>query len=489
MSMYEGYLPDRRLARRAGALQEALRTAQGVSVAALARTRAEQIGYYRLLDNGRVREPDLIEALTEQGVEGVHRLPPRQTPCHVLAPQDTSQMNLQAYAGRRKAKSGLGVIGDDRTPGFFVHPTLLIDATEGHALGFGDVVLWSRDPERPTKHERAYTQLPLETKESVRWVESLQRTRQRLDVSLAQESGPGPSQPQEQTPVMVTGIADSEGDLYPLFARRPDAWTHLLVRACRDRRIEESPRGLYAHLAEQPVLGCEEVEIRGDVRKPRTARRARLEYRITPVHLRRPRNWPEESEAVGTLWAIEVREVPETVPEGEEPILWRLLTTHRVESFAQARQVVAWYRQRWYIEQLFRLLKLEGLDLESSQLESGYALRRLCILALGAALDVLRLLLAERGQSAQPLGQVFTEPERACLQAVAAQVEGRTAKQQNPHPPQTLGWAAWIIARLGGWKGYRSQRPAGPITYRRGLKHFATLCQGYHLHSENVYTP
>jgi hypothetical protein len=481
MSRFEGYLPDRRLAQRAEALQDALGTRQGVSIAALSQNRAEQIGFYRLLGNGRVKEPDLIDAITAHGIETVYALPPQSGPRHVLAPQDTTQMNLQAYAGRRKAESGLGVIGDDRTPGFFVHPTLLIDASEGHALGFGDVVLWSREAERPNKHERDYTQLPLEEKESRRWVESLQRTRQRLE--SAQEVSA------EATPVRVTGIADSEGDLYPLFARIPDKQTHLLVRACRDRRIEESPQGLFAHLAQQPVQGCEEIEIRGDVRKPRTARRARLEYRFCPVHLRRPRNWPDEAAEVETLWAIEVREVAETVPEGEEPILWRLLTTHRVESFARARQVVAWYRQRWFIEQLFRLLKLEGLDLENSQLESGWALRRLCILALGAALDVLRLLLAERGQSAQPLGQVFREEEQACLQAVAAQVEGRTAKQQNPHPAGTLGWAAWIIARLGGWKGYRSQRPPGPITYRRGLQRFVLLCQGYHLHSENVCTP
>ncbi|MEM6717279.1 MAG: IS4 family transposase, partial [Cyanobacteria bacterium P01_C01_bin.147] len=51
-------------------------------------------------------------------------------------------------------------------------------------------------------------------------------------------------------------------------------------------------------------------------------------------------------------------------------------------------------------------------------------------------------------------------------------LNGRTAKQQNPHPTASLAWAAWMIARLGGWSGYRSQRPHGIVTFERGLQVF-----------------
>ena len=49
-----------------------------------------------------------------------------------------------------------------------------------------------------------------------------------------------------------------------------------------------------------------------------------------------------------------------------------------------------------------------------------------------------------------------------------------------------FAWASWIIARLGGWSGYATGRPAGPITIGHGLKRFAAILHGFTL-SQNVY--
>lgn len=466
--MYEQYLADRRLAMRAEALQQAMVQRQQGKVSALARNWTEQMAAYRFLNNERVQVPQLIDGLCARAVAAL-----AAGPGHLLAIQDTTQLNFQPPKGsRRAAAAGLGVIGDGQSAGFFLHPTLLVEAERGQALGFADVVLWNREAEAAGSAEGDYQALPLEQKESRRWVQSPERARARL--------GEG---------VHLTLLADRESDLWELFARLPDERTDVLVRAAQDRRIAESPQGLFAYLAAQPLGGQAALEVRGDVRRGRQARTAPLEYRWARVTLVRPRKGPQVGPREVPLWALEVRECPESVPAGEEPIHWRLLTTHVVERFEQARQVVAWYRQRWHIEQVFRLLKTEGLDVESSALERGSALQRLAVLALGAALDVLRLLLAERGENEQPLEQVFDALQRECLQRVGPTLEGKTTKQQNPHPPQTLAWAAWIVARLGGWKGYRSQRPAGPLTYRRGLTAFALLCQGLALARPDVYNP
>ncbi len=466
--MYEN-LPDVRLAQRAEALQRGLVQTQSACVLQAAHDRAEQVAFYRMLSNPRVQEALLVKGLCAQARIALAVLP---ADVHLLAIQDTTQFNFESRRGRRKPNSGLGVIGDNRSAGFFLHPTLLVTAAGGHALGFSDVVLWSRAPERPDKQERDYKALPLEQKESLRWVDSLARSRAALGAQ-----------------VRLTGIADREADLYPLFARSQEERNGLIVRVCRDRKLLNSREPLFAHLAQQPLLGTEEIEVRGDVRKRRSGRRARLEYRAVPVQLPRPRNWPQEAPQSGPLWAVEAREVAETVPPNEEPIHWRLLTTHPVESLAQAKQIVAWYRERWHIEQVFRLLEHEGLDMEDSELESGHALRRLSVLALGAALEVLRLLRAERGESEQPMEQVFSPQQQQCLHAAAQRVEGRTAALRNPHPPRTLAWAAWVIARLGGWSGYRSQRAAGPITYERGLTRFAHMCEGFALYTDVLCTP
>ncbi|WP_242040152.1 hypothetical protein [Anabaena subtropica] len=40
---------------------------------------------------------------------------------------DTSEINLQSHVGRLKAK-GVGVAGNNKDVGFYIHPTLVLDA-------------------------------------------------------------------------------------------------------------------------------------------------------------------------------------------------------------------------------------------------------------------------------------------------------------------------------------------------------------------------
>ena len=46
---------------------------------------------------------------------------------------------------------------------------------------------------------------------------------------------------------------------------------------------------------------------------------------------------------------------------------------------------------------------------------------------------------------------------------------------------ESLSWAVWVIARLGGWSGYASQRPSVPSTMSRGLKKFKTIKEFRHV--------
>ena len=64
------------------------------------------------------------------------------------------------------------------------------------------------------------------------------------------------------------------------------------------------------------------------------------------------------------------------------------------------------------------------------------------------------------------------------LEKVGPKQEGKTEKQKNPYSQRSLAWAAWIIARLGGWKGSKSESPPGPITMSRGLRAFELMFMG-----------
>jgi hypothetical protein len=402
---------------------------------------------------------------------------------HVLALNDTTEMNLQAHA-KRLSPEQLGVIGDGKSIGFFLHPTLVLEAESGDALGFSSVQSWCRAPERADKHARNYRQQAIEEKESYKWIRAAQETK----AALAEAD-------------MITIIADRESDIYEEFVTVPDDRrksprddkTHLLVRSRCDRCLEGSEEKLYATLAAQPALGRYSLEIEGDERRGRKRRQATLEVRCCEVELKRPQRVSKSYPAYVRLYAVEAKECAKTIPAGEEGIHWRLLTTHAVDDFDKALTIVRWYAWRFFIEQLFRTLKRQGLDLEASELERGEAIIKLTILALHLALKVMQLVRAREG-SEQAAELVFDQQEQACLQELAPTLEGNTPKQRNPHSPHSLAWAAWLIARLGGWNGYASERPPGVITMHRGLKHFEALFLGWQLarnlqSEKDVYPP
>src|SRR5262245_26616855 len=156
--------------------------------------------------------------------------------------------------------------------------------------------------------------------------------------------------------------------------------------------------------------------------------------------------------------------------------------THAVPDLAKAIEIIDWYRQRWHIEQLFWTLKSQGFDLEASQIETAEALMKLAIMATQAATRVMQLVRARDGKDPRPAEDLFSTDEINIIADLQADLQGRTERQKNPHPPRSLAWAAWTIARLGGWKGYStSDGPPGPLIMRRGLEAFEKICRGYAL--------
>jgi hypothetical protein len=136
---------------------------------------------------------------------------------------------------------------------------------------------------------------------------------------------------------------------------------------------------------------------------------------------------------------------------------------------------------RWTIEQFWRLLKLQGLKLEDSQLETAERLIKITAIAVKAAVATMQLLQARDGPNTEPAEVAFAPDEIAVLDKLHAEFQGATALQTNPHRRKSLKWAGWIIARLGGWDGYPSSKPPGPITFKNGLEEFHAMVAGWSL--------
>ncbi len=440
---------DFRLKKTAQVLYDRMTSMRDVCLRKLGMNRAGAVRFGRFLANPKVTTEELIKGIcapTRARIAGRH----------VLAIQDTSEFNYQAHADR---VSGLGTVGNGSDVGLFVHPLLVVDADDRTCLGLAGLHLWMRNK----KANANYRKQPIEDKESYRWLSTVEAAKPCLS-----EAG------------MVTVVADRESDIYEMWARIPDAKTHLLVRACRDRAIETEHGSLYEWLSTQPVKGIYPVYLPA-VPGKRTAHTAWLDVRYGRIKIKRPKqcsnpNAPESIEVT----ALEVREQASSVVGQEEPVHWRLLTTHTIHTSDDAERITGWYCQRWHIEQTFRTVKTQGLDVESSQIETGAALMKLACLALDVAVHSMQLILARDGQNERPASDVFTEKDMGVLNHLQDTLEGKTVKQKNPHLPYSLAWAAWIIGRLGGWSGYAREHKPGPVTMHDGLVKFKLIAAGWH---------
>jgi hypothetical protein len=407
-------------------------------------TRSQEVRFGRFLRNRKVTVDRLIAGWSEQ-------TGPAAAGRHVLAIQDTSEINFRTTTARRR---GLGEIGKGTGRGVLVHAMLALDADSGSCLGLVAGRVWTRKGRVTVPHDKR----ALEDRESERWVSTGSDSKKVL-----------------ASAAMVTIIGDRESDFYSAWATLPGPNFHMISRTMHDRCLADG-RSLFAASNDFELADTRTIELRA--RADRPARSATLNLRFGKVALRRPggaahRHLPK-SVSVTLIELVEPHP-----PKHAEPVHWRLLTTHEVPDAAAAWSIVRWYKQRWTIEQLWRLMKLQGLRLEDSQLATADGLIKLTAIAAKAAAVTLQLLQARDGTGAEPASLAFPEGEITVLEAANTRIEGKTALQKNPHRKQSLAWASWIIARLGGWDGYPSSRPPGPITYRHGLEQFRMILVGW----------
>ena len=141
--------------------------------------------------------------------------------------------------------------------------------------------------------------------------------------------------------------------------------------------------------------------------------------------------------------------------------------------------VLDYYRQRWSVEEYFHTIKTAGFDIEAAEIEDPASMMRFVGAVSLAAVTILQLVKARDGTTDQALEDVFDPADRPLLETLSTKLEGRTARQKNPHPRGKAAFAAWVIARLGSWDGYYGK--PGPKVMRRGLYDFHRIKYGHQL--------
>ncbi len=408
--------------------------------------RGQEVRFNRFLGNAKVTTARVIESWSEGTAAAAEGR-------HVLAIQDTSEINFATTAKRRR---GLGEIGKGNGRGVLLHPMLAVDAENGSCLGLVSGQVWTRKGRRTVSHDLR----DLSDKELQRWIAT----------ALA-------AKPLLAKAAMVTALGDRESDIFALYASAAEERFHVIARSMHDRKLTDGA-GLYA--ASEGMAVVDQRLIVLPARAQWAERTAQLELRFGAVSLARPqtrflRHLPESL----PLNYVDVREPDPNA--GTEPLHWRLLTTHPVATAEEAWRIVEWYKRRWLIEQFFRVLKTQGFRLEDSQVATADRLLKLVAIAAKAAIITIQLLQARDGRGYQSARLAFDANGVATLAALNRNLEAQSKRLRNPHPPDSLAWAAWIIGRLGGWDGYRSSKPPGPITMKNGLEYFHAVAAGWGL--------
>jgi hypothetical protein len=439
--------------------------------------RSREVRFWRLLHNERVTRVEMLETATEHTGRAARGR-------HALAIQDTTELNFSHHV---KSKRDFGVVGNGRDLGVFLHPVIVVDAGKrgarsvGHAgglIGLADAFFYTRKEKakkrkkKPKGSRKRGAPLrdrtrPIAERESRRWVNGVEAAGRVL-----------------REAAMVTVIADRESDIYDVFATPRPAHVHVLVRAIHDRALVDGTQ-LFAGMASRPHV--EGPKVRIPAKPGRAARESATRIAWAEVEIERPRRTyaagglPEKL----TLRALHVEEVDP--PPGAEPVTWLLLTTHEIADIDDAMEIVEWYRARWTIEQVFRTLKTQGFNLEESQVETRAVLEKLATAVLIAALRTMQLVQAREGDTGQALSDAIEVEDEPLVEALVSKLEGKTEKLKCPHPRGNLARLTWVVARLGGWSGYKSKgyKPPGPKTIAYGLERFDAIKQGWRL-SRNV---
>ena len=426
------------------------------------------MAYWRFLHNASVTCDVMLGAAARHTAEAARGR-------HVLAIQDTTELNFSGHVG---SKRGFGVVGNGRDIGLFLHPVIVVEAGDGdprqvgHAggiVGLADANIYSRKKAPPGFAQVAGEAAPGSPSDrgEGHWTPGAGSVRSRPP---PERSGDGDGGFGLRERHLRDLRRAPFGACPPLGARRAQSRLKRRRQAvCYDGGAASRRRAGDRDLGQGRPPGAQGANAREPARDRGAAAARGLRGRTPP-----------------TVKANAVRVEEIDPPAGVKPIVWLLLTTHPVETLEDALRIVGRRRARWTIEQVFRVMKSQGFDLWDSQIETPEAMAKLALAVLIAALRTMQLVNARSGTTGQKLADAMDEAAEPLVEILTQKLEGKTLKLKNPHPTGTLARLAWVVGRLGGWDGYvgRGYKPPGPITMARGLIRFDAIREGWRLRQD-----
>lgn len=417
---------------------------------------------YRFLDNDRVSEAEILAghfAATQERFNAVAG--------PVLVLHDTTEFSFtredaEAIGQTHKVASGQkDKAGRQRLHtvcGVLMHSSLVV-TTNGLPLGLAAIKLWTRKKFKGTnalqgkgvdggKHSVNTTRIPIEEKESVRWLENVRHSTANLGEADR-----------------CVHIGDRESDIYELFCECASLGTKFLFRTCVNRRAGDGGETtVYEVMEEQRVKGVHRIEVRDSQGKPSIAT---LEIKYRKIKVQPPLG---KEKRYGALELTVIHATERGTPEGREPIQWKLATNLPVTCKADAIEKLEWYAMRWKIETFHKVLK-SGCRAEDSKLRTAERLANLIAMMCILAWRVLWLTMTNRTSPDLPATLALTETEIKLLE--------KLAPTENGSSKQTVGDFLIRLARLGGYLNRKRDAPPGNMVLWRGMARLTDIHIGF----------
>lgn len=452
--------PDQRLGQRFQRLVEQLSGRIGQSIPLACQDWAATKAAYRFFASDRINEADILSGHLQ-----ATRARFQASPGTILVLHDTTEFSYtrgstEAIGVTRKTATGKGKDGRPRLHtacGILMHSSLVV-TLEGLPLGVAAMKFWTRKKFKgcnALKKKINPTRVPIEEKESIRWIENLVQSTELLG---------GPDR--------CVHVADREGDIYELFCSARDSRTHFLVRTCNDRRAGVDGLTVSDEMREVRVRGLHRIEVHDDEGK---ASEALLELRFRKLRVRPPIG-KEGRYPTLSLTVLFARERGN--PRGRERIDWKLVTDLPVNNRREAIEKLEWYAHRWKIETFHKILK-SGCKAEELRLRSAErlvnALAVFCILAW----RVFWMTMINRASPMSPASVAFTALETRLLD----RLDSTACKGKNKN-----GVSRYVtkLAQLGGYLARRRDAPPGNAVVWRGLCRLTDITLGYTLRDQDV---
>jgi hypothetical protein len=441
-------LPDKRLAHRLRRLLEQLSAAPGKPIPAACGDWAATKAAYRFFDNPRVTEHGILAghfagtAARVAASEG-----------QILILQDTTEFiysraqpgkigfTKTVNAGRYKA----GQLKTQTLCGMLMHSSMAVTLT-GTPLGLTAVKFWTRMKFKGTlalKRHINPTRLPIETKESYRWLENL-----RQSIALV------------GTPERCVHVGDRESDIYELYCTAKDLGTNFLVRV-QTNRLAERPADaapqhpthrVFAQLAAAPWAGRHAIMVDQDEATWLQVKFAAINT-LPPVGKQKRYN----SQVLTYIHAVE-----ENPPPGREPIDWKLVTNLPVGDLSAAVEKLGWYALRWKAEVFHKVIK-SGCRAEEARLETAERLAKFLALIAVVSWRISFVTMSARAKPDSAPDSVLTAAEITALNRIDA---SRTRPRLKT---PTLAAYLMQIAMMGGYLARKNDPPPGNMVVWRGM--------------------